>query len=235
MFSYYGSKGNLVNLYPAPQHSRIIEPFAGSARYALKYFDRDVILVDAYKTIVDIWKWLQLCSKDDILKLPRMKEGESVHDYNFDCTEAKDLMGFIIAKSTQSPRRTASYRATTARPNNVNYHIKKIAGNLYKIKHWEIILGSYTEIVNQTATWFIDPPYQFGGEVYIKSNAGWNYSELANWCRSRDGQIIVCENTKADWLDFYPMKKQRGSKHTTTEAIWSNMTHGFEMQQAVIL
>jgi len=33
MFSYYGSKSKIVDYYPPPKHKRIIEPFAGSARY----------------------------------------------------------------------------------------------------------------------------------------------------------------------------------------------------------
>jgi len=41
---------------------------------------------------------------------------------------------------------------------------------------------------------------------------------------SRNGQVIVCENTKADWMDFKPLKKMKGSLHTTTEAIWTNKT-----------
>ena len=30
MFSYYGSKGKIVDYYPPPKHKKIIEPFAGS-------------------------------------------------------------------------------------------------------------------------------------------------------------------------------------------------------------
>jgi hypothetical protein len=32
-----------------------------------------------------------------------------------------------------------------------------------------------------------------------------NYSELAAWCRSRPGQVIVCEEEGADWLPFRPL------------------------------
>jgi site-specific DNA-adenine methylase len=35
MFSYYGSKSKIVKYYPCPAHDKIIEPFAGSARYSL--------------------------------------------------------------------------------------------------------------------------------------------------------------------------------------------------------
>lgn len=42
MFSYYGSKSKIVNYYPPPKENIIIEPFAGSARYSLKYFDNPI-------------------------------------------------------------------------------------------------------------------------------------------------------------------------------------------------
>ena len=48
---------------------------------------------------------------------------------------------------------------------------------------------------------------------------------------NRKGQVIVCENTKADWLPFYAMKNLKGSIHKTTEAIWSNYPHNFMATQ----
>jgi len=54
MFNYYGSKSKIIHLYPKPIFNKIIEPFAGSARYALKYFDREVLLVDKYEAVVRI-------------------------------------------------------------------------------------------------------------------------------------------------------------------------------------
>ena len=99
------------------------------------------------------------------------------------------------------------------------------------IRHWEIRHGNYTDITNEQATWFIDPPYQFGGEYYRYGNSGINFHYLAQWCKSRAGQVIVCENTKADWLPFWPMRELNGSKHKTTEAIWSNYPTGFEATQ----
>lgn len=232
MWPYYGSKGGIINFYPPPKYGKIIEPFAGTARYALKYFDRDILIVDEYDVMIKIWKWLQLCSPQDILKLPRLKEAERVSDYKLDCEEAVLLMGFLVGKNVQSPKNKASARATTQRPKHINYQIKKIAGNLYKIKHWNIVLGSYQGIDNFEATYFIDPPYQVGGYVYKKHKI--DYKELAEWCRSRNGQVIACENTKANWLPFLPMKKQRGSTANSTEAIWSNLPTQYEVQQKVL-
>lgn len=221
----------MVNFYPPPMFGKIIEPFAGSARYALKYYDRDVLLVDKYDVIIKIWKWLQLCSKDDILKLPRMKEGERVSDHKFDCEEAALLMGFLVGRSVESPRNKATWRATTARPNGINYNLKKIANNLFKIKHWKIDLGDYADIPNQKATWYVDPPYEFGGYIYKESGRNIDYISLAEWCQSRSGQAIVCENTSGTWLPFVPMKSQRGSNRSTTEAIWSNYPTPFDFRQ----
>jgi len=135
--------------------------------------------------------------------------------------EAALLMGFLCAKAVESPRDKATARATTSRPNNINFQLKFIASNLSKIKHWKIVQGDYLDIENQEATWYIDPPYKNGGQVY-PANTGINYTELAEWCKNRRGQIIVCENMSANWLPFLPLRKMRGSKKTTTEAIWSN-------------
>lgn len=236
MWSYYGAKTNLVDLYPKPKHGLIIEPFAGSARYALKYFDRDVLLIDKYPVLVRIWKWLQSCSPNDILKLPRFKPGQTVNDFIFDCDEAKWFMGFIIGCGAERPRIKATDRKTIARPNHINYNLNRVAGELFKIKHWQIIEGDYLAAPNVSATWFIDPPYEFGGQAYVMSSKKIDFNSLAEWCRSRTGQVIVCENTKATWMDFKPMKKQRGSLHTTTEAIWSNepTAYDYEQQRLII-
>jgi hypothetical protein len=227
MFSYYGSKSKVVDLYPSPKFGKIIEPFAGSARYSLKYFDREVILVDKYPVIVGLWKWLQQASEADILGLPNMAKGQSVNDFNLPI-EAKNLIGFCINQGSAQPKKTAQDF------NGWNETKRQIAKSLYKIKHWVIRLGSNDEIENTEATWFIDPPYQFGGEWYVKNNKSINFDELGKWCQSRSGQVIVCENTKANWLPFYAMRKMTGAYETTTEAIWSNYRHDFQAVQSTM-
>lgn len=237
MFSYYGSKTTLVDLYPAPIYDTIIEPFAGAAKYSLKHFEKEVILIDKYPTIINIWKWLQSCSPDDILKLPRnLTFGDRLDDINFDCQEQKDFYGFIIGCGAEKPRRSAIKRKTTERPNHINFNLKKVAGNLYKIKHWKFICGDYTLCPKILATKFIDGPYEFGGHSYVHSNRHINYPELGQWCINEIGQLIVCENTKATWLPFIPIKDNRGSLFKTTEAIWTNLhTHYNNIQQTLDL
>lgn len=235
MWSYYGSKTNIVKLYPKPKEDKIIEPFAGYARYALQHFEKEVLLVDKYKVIVDIWKWLQKCSEQDILKLPRQQTlGMSIDDINFDCQEAKDFYGFMCGCADSRPRKTMGKRKAIDRPNFTNFGLKRVASQLFKIRHWKIEHGSYDNIPNQRATWFIDPPYQFGGDAYVESNKQIDFKSLAKWSTCREGQVIVCENTKADWMDFKPMIKQRGSLKSSTEAIWSNELTPYDYEQQTL-
>lgn len=227
MFSYYGSKGKMVDYYPPPKYGKIIEPFAGSARYSLKYFDRDIILCELYPVIADIWIYLQNCSKNDILKLPILKKGDVINRDDFDCIEQANLMGFIISVATRNPKLTVSPYAEA----KIKNEIKTISDNLYKIKHWKIIKGDYKYLKNKEATWFIDPPYQYGGEHYVKNNTKIDFNSLGKWCKSRIGQVIVCENTKAEWLPFLPIMSMQGSVHKTTEAIWSNHPTNYDHVQ----
>lgn len=223
MFSYYGSKSKVVHLYPKPIHKLIIEPFAGSAKYAMEYWKNDIILIEKYEIIYKLWKWLQKCNKNDILKLPILKQGDDLNNFAFDCEEAKIFMGYLTAQGVAKPQNKAVFRATTHRPNWIRYSLERMSKDIEKIRHWDIRLDDYTNISNLEATWFIDPPYQFGGEHYPMNNKNINYLELAEWCKNRNGQVIVCENNKASWLDFKHLTLMKGSKHRTVEVFWTNI------------
>jgi len=43
MWGYYGSKSKIIDFYPEPKEDKIIEPFAGTAQYALKFWEKDAI------------------------------------------------------------------------------------------------------------------------------------------------------------------------------------------------
>lgn len=216
-----------MDLYPPPKFDKIIEAFAGSGRYSLKYWDKEVLLMDKYSVIVELWKWLQKQSKIDILDLPNVNKGDDIRLLDIP-NEAKYLIGFCINGGSTRPTNIASNY------NTWNESKIRIANNLFKIKHWEIVQGDYKELLNEEATWFIDPPYQFGGEHYKESTKNIDFVELGKWCKSRNGQVIVCENTKSDWLDFKPMKVFKGLYSTTTEAIWSNIPTNYDNVQQTL-
>jgi hypothetical protein len=192
----------------------------------LKYWQNDVLLVDKYEIVVNLWKYLQQAKEKDILSLPTFKKGER---FNTDglVQEEITLLGFIAGQGASIPQ----LKAGTFDGMDVERTKKQIISNLHKIKHWDIRIGDYDSIVNEEATWFIDPPYQFGGHRYKHSNKKINFLQLSEWCKSRKGHVIVCENTKADWLPFKPVIDLNGSQHKTTEAIWSNQKTNYDNVQ----
>jgi len=219
MWSYYGGKGRIVSKYPEPQHNTIVEPFAGSAKYSLHYWERDIILCDKYEVVCKLWKWLQQCSKQDILSIRQLSEGESVDDFQWCCEEEKWLIGFLIGAGDARPRKKASPWRTTGRPYYQKQQLSKIANNLHKIKHWKILHCGYDELPNIRATWFIDPPYQDGGHRYKFGNKHIDYNNLREFCLGRKGQVIVCERNTASWMGFKPLTVSQGVRKTSIEAM----------------
>lgn len=230
MFSYYGSKSIVVDLYPRPVYNKIIEPCCGSARYSLRHFENDIILIDKYDAVIKVWHYLQKCSPKDILGLPKLVKGMEIDKLNIS-DEEKLFLGFQAGIASISPRNKVS--KFSAEQNGRKNQYKRIADQLFKIKHWVIKVGDFKDIPNQTATWFCDFPYQFGGIAYLHNKI--NFVECSEFAQSRQGQVIVCENTKANWLPFKPMSPMRGANGIKTiEAIWSNLPTQFDSEQLTL-
>jgi hypothetical protein len=227
MFPYYGSKSELVKYYPKPLHHRIVEPFAGSARYSLMYWENDITLVDAYEVVIKVWQYLKAASPSDIMGLPKLIKGADVRDFNLSEPETLFLQ-MMAGVAVTTPRNKVSYFA--AEQNGRKNRMKLIANNLYKIRHWNIVHGSYEQIPNTVATWFIDPPYEVGGSAYKVCKI--NYQHLREWSLDRRGQVIICENEGATWLPaFYPIRKYRGVKNTRIEGFYTNNATSFANTQ----
>lgn len=230
MWYYFGGKLSLAKKYPLPKKDIIIEPFAGSAQYSL-YGDnwkKQVILYDKYEVVTDLWKYLiEKATKEEILALPDMFQGDCIDDVDT-CQELRNLIGFCIRRGHPKPYKYADipFQVIDGKAkgyNSWNYHKYRIAENLYKIKHWKVYNDSYENIENIEATWFIDPPYYTGGHTYAFNNKSIDYNHLAEWCKSRKGQVIVCENTSAEWLDFVPLAKNETlSGKVNIEGMWYN-------------
>ena len=230
-FKYFGSKWSRIDEYPAPLHDAIIEPFAGAAGYATRYHDRRVILCDSSPRIVGIWQYLISASPHELRTLPDIGPGQTVDDFAIP-QEAKWLIGFWLAPQTSRPmKRACSWMLKGHRPGSYwGQTVRDIlARQVDMIRHWKVVLGSYQHIENRRATWFVDPPYQLTRLDSYHTRP--NFSDLAQWCTSRHGQTIVCEQAEASWLPFQPManvrtrhSRTRGAtgKPRQTEAIWVN-------------
>lgn len=228
MFSFYGTKKLLARYYPKVKYSTIVEPFCGAAQYSL-YGDnwkKEVILYDKDPIITETWLYLIQANKRDILSLPDMYAGDSLDKHKQLTNAERYLMGFCINPGSASPKITARAAGNWSlpqanRPSLWNRYKQEIADNLYKVMHWTVKQLDWRDIThNYNCTWFIDPPYYAGGQYYRMNSSKINYWDLGEWCKSRNGQVIVCENTKASWMEFEPLVDLNGQLHKTTEAIW---------------
>lgn len=225
MFHYYGSKNKIAKFYPEPKHSLIIEPFAGAAAYSNMYYNLEVLLNDKFDRIYNIWDWLiNQASKEFITNNSNFFANQDISLLDFP-QAYKDLVGFCINRGSTSPRNivqkwSCQVKSKPDWASTTWFKLNKIANSLNGIKHWKVLKCDYKELENVEATWFIDPPYQFGGEHYVENKI--DYTELAEWCKSRKGQVIVCENSKASWLPFKPLVNITGQRNKTNEVIWVN-------------
>lgn len=204
---YYGGKWRAAPRYPKPIHDTIVEPFAGGAGYSLRYFERRVVLVEKYPVLAEMWRYLITAPPSEIRSIPCV---DSVHDLPaWVPAGGRTLVGFAMNAATTRPCVNLSSGRRKLRASGgisegwSSLHRERVSSQAEKIRHWRIIEGEYTSAPNAQATWFIDPPYQGkAGRHYVHNSLV--YEECANWCLSRQGQVIVCEADGASWLPFSP-------------------------------
>jgi len=228
MFSYFGAKWSLSKYLPPPRAGAlIVEPFAGSAGYSLRYgAGRPVLLVDLDPLIVSVWDYLINAEPDQILELPILKQGESVDDYDLTPPE-RALIGFWLNKGATQPRKRASAWAVDYSDQFWGEKSKKrIASQVLHIKRWEVKQADYTAANVGAATYHIDPPYETAGVHYRHGSKKIDYSKLALWCRSLGGNVHVCEAEGAAWLPFKPFRKTKamtkGKGRFSADVLWRN-------------
>lgn len=226
---YYGSKWRAVHAarYPHPLHKTIVEPFAGGAGYSLHYFTHDVILVEKYPALAEMWRWLTRVSFDEVMRIPLV---DSVDDLPSWTPEgARTLIGFSMNAAVASPRKTLSTAARKLRELGRKFYgwteamRCRVAIQAPMIHHWKVIEGDYTSAPDIEATWYVDQPYEgeMGGQ-YVFGSSGIDYPALASWCLARRGQPIVCEALGAKWLPFRPLGAAKAGPRSKVvqEAVW---------------
>lgn len=225
-FTYYGGKKALARYYPPPSERTIIEPFAGSAGYALHWAtpEHHVILIEKDRALIDVWRRLQKPeTRDYLIEMRAPKQGERTDDL---------LLAFEMSLGNVFSSRVATDWAVTSRIElNWPRARRRLLAALPLIRSWEIIEGDYTEAPDVRATWFVDPPYwvppgQQGtrGDGYRHGASGIDFAHLAEWSRARRGQVIVCEQEGATWLPFRPLRRMTtaaGDGGRRTEVVWS--------------
>lgn len=204
-FTFYGGKWRAAPRYPEPLCKTILEPFAGSAGYSLRYPQKKIILNDLDPVVAGVWDYLIRVSESEILALPTSVS----HVDEIQCAvEAKHLIGFWLNKASATPcKQPSKWLRDGWRPNSSwGDAIKlRISSQLEYIRHWRIYNESYERMLDQYGTWFVDPPYEKWGHRYKFHDI--DYLRLADWCHSRQGQLIACEQDGANWLPFTDLGK----------------------------
>jgi hypothetical protein len=234
-FGYYGAKVGLAGDYPEPIYPKIIEPFCGSAGYSLKYFQLQIELYDTNPIICGVWDYLIHATPKDILNLPDYVDHVNEISNKFP-QEARWLIGFNFGIGDAAPRNKISTMGPSSKWGRNHPRVwqprvkKRIAAQVPYIRHWKVFEKSCFDIENQECTWFIDPPYDnAAGKVYTKKFT--EFKKLGKWCRSRFGQVIVCEQAGSTWLPFRPFKKiqtcgyeatEEQNNKSSEEVIWTN-------------
>lgn len=198
MFYYYGRKKQIARHYPPPRREVIIEPFAGSAAYALHadHWQRRVILVEKDARVAAVWEWLlHEATPATIAALPELSVGQKSSEFLH-----------ILHAATKMAFKYRTIKVTPVLARNWEISRRTFAANLHKVRHWEILCGDYTEAPDVEATWFVDPPYRHGpGTGYAHGSGALDYAALAAWVRARRGDVICCEGAGGDWLPFEPL------------------------------
>lgn len=225
-FGYYGGKWrDTLKHYPRPAHRTIVEPFAGSAGYSLRYAGHVVILCEIDPVLSEVWRYLIRVKPSEIRAIPDVQPDGSVDDLRI-CQEAKWLVGFWLNRGAASPRRSPSkWMRDRIRPGSFwgERVRERIATQVGSIRHWQIVNCSYEDCPSpKEATWFIDPPYECAGRHYRFGSEQIDYDALAIWCRERPGQVIVCENDGATWLPFRDLAdvKTTRANRRSKEVVW---------------
>lgn len=225
VFKYFGSKWRKAKLYPQPSHNLIIEPFAGSACYAMYYLQSDAryacILADSNPRIANLWRWINTNPHEEIMDLPTKSLilGDDITKMGFSESAAE----LIIRWQRVGLNGCQTVSKWNCTPGQWDENVKVSVSNAVKILAGRIeVYNDYSQIKNQTATWFVDPPYR-GQTKYYHEQREINYESLSGWCKSRNGQTIVYEQNGATWLPFEPLAKTIRLGKTTPhyDCYWS--------------
>lgn len=197
-----------------PTRPLIIEPFAGSASYSMHWLGAvdEVRLIEKDPRVVELWQRLLAMEPEQVLALTPPEAGTYTSDFLWMTAATSNAIANL--NTLKMPERV---------PKVAEMMLHQIAEQLPEAKRKvTIIHGDYTLAGDDEATWFIDPPYQASGngsaKTWFPQGMGYSHRErctskhldfdaLGEWCRTRRGQVMVCEQKGAAWLPFLPLER----------------------------
>lgn len=217
LFKWFGSKWTASKHYPIPVHDTIVEPFAGSAGYALRNANKQVLIAEADIHIRSLWSWLiDEATEAKIREIPlNVSEGTDIRELGLDHGQ------MLLLKNWQRTNNVGECWTISSWGNKPGQWTEntrsRVAEEHVFVKHWRVFDDAYA-LMNEgdhERTWFIDPPYQFNYQYKSEST---DYERLAFVVNKLNGQIIVCEAVcqKTDqvptWLPFVDFRRSVTSR-----------------------
>jgi hypothetical protein len=194
----------------------------------MEHWDREVWINEKDARLFGIWRWLKEASALEVMSLPRPKQGDDLRTYRYLCQAERDFLAFVCLPGDSYPRNILNFVEWLG-PARINNRIKYAAERVERIRHWRITNMDYREMETPEASWFVDPPYQEVKHAYREHKI--DYPHLAEWCERLPGEVVVCEGSKATWLDFRPLDPQprRFGRRCGTGSLYTeyNRTRGF--------
>jgi hypothetical protein len=103
---YFGGKYRAAPRYPSPTHRTIVEPFAGAAGYSLRYPDLEVVLVERYAVVAEMWRYLIRVKPSEVRRIPCVDRVDDLPAWV--PQGARWLVGFAMNSATDQPCKTLS-------------------------------------------------------------------------------------------------------------------------------
>jgi hypothetical protein len=236
MFCWFGSKWNASKLYPAPIFDTIIEPFAGSAAYSLRYLEKKVIIAEANPELYELWVWLTGdASRGDIMEIPlNLEIGLDIRSLGL--TRGQMLLLKMCQRSNNVGDCWTVSKWGCAPGHWTESMRKRVASQVEMIKHWTVErcgIKLMERRKREPVTWLIDPPYQYNYQYQRPLNL--SYSELGSMIKNLRGQVIGCEArcTKtgraptylpfSDFMETVTSRRRPHESHHSKELLYYNL------------
>lgn len=235
LFKWFGSKWLSAKTLPPPIHDSIIEPFAGSAGYALRHARHQVLVCETDPHVHALWTWIvREATEDAIRAIPvSVPEGTDIRTLGLSAGQA------LLLKTWQRTNNVGDCWTVSPwgnKPGQWTANTRaRVAAEHHEVKHWRVGeldgIGTLAQPATAETTWFVDPPYQYN---YSYRQAHPDYERLARLILAQPGQRIVCEalcaktDARPDWLPFVDFgnritsRRKAENHHHSRELIWAS-------------
>lgn len=188
LFKWFGSKWLASKLYPPPDHDSIFEPYAGSAGYSLRHFQKNVTIYDDNEQLKALWSWLINDANYELIKsIPtNIEVGYDIRNLNLSSGQQ------LLLKHWQRTNTVGNCWTISSWGNKPGQWTEstreRVAREVEFIKHWKFCPITWKE----EGTYFVDPPYEFNYRYGIRT---FDYDELVQNISSvpESSTVIVCE------------------------------------------